>query len=128
MRRQRTPVALTSPPAAQPAASLLPAAPPQPTIPPRLLALVPYITGPLAKGAAGSPTRVGTWIYDVLNLTNGATTGYAHGLGRIPNGFIPIRYSANIQIWFTSADVAAFTATSAQWHGSGSGTVAGFWV
>lgn len=90
---------------------------------PRFLQLVPYITGPLRKG-----DRVGTWVYDEITAVNGATTGYTHPLGRVPNGFLVLNVNANFNFWITDADKAAFTSTTAQWHGSGAGTVRGFWL
>ena len=87
------------------------------------LRLVPYITGTLRVG-----DRVGTWVYDVLTVSNGATTGYTHPLGRVPNGFFVLNANANLNFWITDADLATFTATTAQWHGSAAGKVRGFWV
>lgn len=90
---------------------------------PRFLQLVPYVTGRLVKG-----TRIGTTVFDILTITNGATTGYAHPLGRLPNGFQVWWYTANIQMWMTPTDLAALTVTTAQWHGSGAGLAYGAWL
>ena len=87
------------------------------------LRLVPYVTGPLAKGA-----RIGTTVFDILTITNGATTAYAHPLGRVPNGFQVWWYTANIQMWLTPTDLAAQTATTSQWHGNGAGQAYGVWL
>lgn len=87
---------------------------------PRLLALVPYVTGPLAKG-----TRVGTWVYDVVTLVNGsaATT---HNLGRKPTGFVPVYLSANVAWWH--GDRSGWTATTAALNANGAATIEGFWI
>lgn len=90
---------------------------------PNFLRLVPYVTGTLTAGM-----RVGTWVYDVLTVSNGATTGYAHPLGRVPNGFLILNADANLNFWITAADLATFTATTAQWHGNAAGHVRGFWL
>lgn len=89
----------------------------------RILARVPYVTGALRKG-----DRVGTTVFDILTIVNGATTGYAHPLGRVPNGFQVWWYTANIQMWLTPTDLAALTSTKAQWHGNGAGSAYGVWI
>ena len=113
------------------AATATSAAPKPPLVPastktnsdPRFLQLVPYVTGPLVKG-----TRIGTSVFDILTISNGATTGYAHPLGRVPNGFKVWWYTANIQMWQTAGDLAAQTATTSQWHGNGAVLAYGEWL
>lgn len=87
---------------------------------PRLLSTVPIVTGPLTKG-----TRVGTWIYDVIQLVNGVATT-AHNLGRTPNGFMPIYLSANVSWWHGSS--AGWTPSTATINANGVATLAGFWL
>ena len=90
---------------------------------PNFLRLVPYVTGALRKG-----DRIGTTVFDILTIVNGASTNYSHPLGRVPNGFQVWWYTANIQMWQTTTDLAAQTATTSQWHGSGAGLAYGVWV